>query len=216
MDDGGVDLGNRNSNDLLARNHGVVDLGALEILDLGHLLALFLADAPELHQAAALHQAHRQERKAERRGVEHEHQNVLRIVLIRELALLDERAETTGNIGIAGVGGVAVDVSRHTALADEHIDLAAAGTGVNDEVLLTLAQDLGDRSIGLAVGGEAADRKGIAVFDVLCNGIVQCHDLIQDKTLPDFDERVLWPMSILHGFLQKSADWCSYRLQFRL
>ena len=216
MDDGGVDLGNRNSNDLLARNHGVVDLGALEILDLGHRLTLFLADAPELHEAAALHQAHRQERKAERRGVQHEHQHVLRIVLIRELALLDGSAEAAGNVGVAGVSGVAVDVSSHAALADEHIDLAAAGTGVNDEVLLTLAQDLGDRSIGLAVGGEAADRKGIAVFDVLCNGIVQCHDLIQDKTLPDFDERVLWPMSILHGFLQKSADWCSYRLQFRL
>ena len=83
-------------------------------------------------------------------------------------------------------------------------------------IALPLAQNLCHGSIGLAVGGEAADRKGIAVFDVLCNGIVQCHDLIQDKTLPDFDERVLWPMSILHGFLQKSADWCSYRLQFRL
>ena len=148
--------------------------------------------------------------------MQHEHENVLRVVLVGELALLDECAEAAGNVGVAGVGGVAVDVSRHTALTDEHVDFAAAGTGVNDEVLLALAQDLGDRSIGLAVGGEAADRKGIAVFDVLCNGIVQCHDLIQDKTLPDFDERVVWPTSILHGFRQKSVERCSYRLHLRL
>ena len=105
--------------------------------------------------------------------MEHEHQHVLRIVLVGELALLDERAEAAGNVGVAGVCGVAVDVSCHAALADEHIDLAAAGTGVNDEVLLPLTQDLGNRRIGLAVGGEAAGGEYVAVFNVLCNGIVQ-------------------------------------------
>ena len=173
MDDRGVDLGNGHGDDLLPRHHRVLDLGALEVLDLGHGLALFLADAPELHETAALHQAHRQERKAERRGVEHEHQHVLRIILIRELALLDGSAEAAGNVGVAGVGGVAVDVSSHAALADEHIDFAAAGAGINDEVLLTLTQDLADRGVRFAVGGEAADRKSIAILDVLCNGIVQ-------------------------------------------
>ena len=173
VDDRGVDSGNGHGDDLLAGNHGVLDLSALEILDLGHGLALFLADAPELHQAAALHQADRQERKAERRGVKHEHQHVLRIVLIRELALLDGSAEAAGNVGVAGVGGVAVDVSSHAALADEHIDFAAAGAGINDEVLLTLTQDLTNRGIRLTVGGETADRKSIAILDVLCNGIVQ-------------------------------------------
>ena len=105
--------------------------------------------------------------------MQHEHENVLRIVLVGELALLDECAETAGNVGVAGVGGVAVDVSSHAALADEHIDFAAAGAGINDEVLLTLTQDLTNRGVRLTVGGETADRKRIAIFDVLCNGIVQ-------------------------------------------
>ena len=173
VDDRGVDSGNGHGDDLLAGNHGVLDLSALEILDLGHGLALFFADAPELHEAAALHQAHRQERKTERGSVQHEHQHVLGIVFIGELALLDGSTETTGNVGVAGVGGVAVDVGSHTALADEHIDFAAAGAGINDEVLLTLTQDLADRGVRFAVGGEAADRKSIAILDVLCNGIVQ-------------------------------------------
>ena len=105
--------------------------------------------------------------------MQHEDQHVLRIVLIRELALLDGSAEAAGNVGVTGVGGVAVDVSSHAALADEHIDFAAAGAGINDEVLLTLTQDLTNRGIRLTVGGETADRKSIAILDVLCNGIVQ-------------------------------------------
>ncbi len=173
VDERGVDLRHGNCHDLLALDHRVLDLNTLERVHLGHGRALFLADAPELHQAAALHQAHRQERKAERGGVQHEHQHVLGIVLIGELALLDERAEAAGNVGVAGVCSVAVDVRRHAALADEHIDLAAAGAGIDDEVLLPLAQDLGDRRVGLAVGGEAAGGEYVAVFDVLGNGIVQ-------------------------------------------
>ena len=173
VDERGVDPGNGNGDDLLAGDHGIFDLNALEVFHLGHGLALFLADAPVLHQAAALHQAHRQERKAEGRGVQHEHQHVLRVILVRQLALFNGGAEAAGNVGVAGVRGVAVDVRRHAALADEHIDLAAAGAGVDDEVLLTLAQDLGDRRIGLAVGGEAAGGEYVAVFNVLCNGIVQ-------------------------------------------
>ena len=186
MDERGVDSGNGNGDDLLAGDHGVLDLSALEVFQLGHALALFLADAPELHQAAALHQAHRQERKAEGRRVQHQHQHVLRIVLIGELALLDPCAEAAGNVGVTGVCGVAVDVRRHAALADQHIDLAAAGAGIDDEVLLTLAQDLSDRRIGLTVGGEAAGGKYVAVFDILCNGIMQCHYFTQDQNLPNF------------------------------
>ena len=173
VDERGVDPGNGNGDDLLAGDHGIFDLNALEVFHLGHGLALFLADAPVLHQAAALHQAHRQERKAEGRGVQHKHQHVLRVILVGQLALFDGGAEAAGNVGVAGVRGVAVDVRRHAALADEHIDLAAAGAGVDDEVLLTLAQDLGDRRIGLAVGGETAGGEYVAVFNVLCNGIVQ-------------------------------------------
>ena len=105
--------------------------------------------------------------------MQHEHQHVLGIVFIGELALLDGSTETTGNVGVAGVGGVAVDVGSHTALADEHIDFAAAGAGINDEVLLTLTQDLTNRGIRLTVGGEAAGGEYVAVFNVLCNGIVQ-------------------------------------------
>ena len=105
--------------------------------------------------------------------MQHEHQHVLRVVLIDELALLDGGAEAAGHVGIAGVRGVAVDVRRHAALADEHIDLAAAGAGVDDEVLLPLAQDLGNRRVGLAVGGEAAGGEHVAVFDVLCDGVMQ-------------------------------------------
>ena len=105
--------------------------------------------------------------------MQHEHQHVLRVILVRQLALFNGGAEAAGNVGVAGVSGVAVDVSSHTALADEHIDFAAAGAGINDEVLLTLTQDLTNRGIRLTVGGETADRKSIAILDVLCNGIVQ-------------------------------------------
>ncbi len=105
--------------------------------------------------------------------MEHEHEHVLRIILVGELTLLDGGAETAGNVGVAGVRGVAVDVCRHAALADEHIDLTAAGAGVNNEVLLPLAQDLGDRRIGLAVSGEPAGGEYVAVFNVFFNGVVQ-------------------------------------------
>jgi hypothetical protein len=105
--------------------------------------------------------------------VQHEHQHVLRVVLVGELALLDGGAETAGDVGIAGVRGVAVDVRRHAALADEHIDLTAAGAGIDDEILLSLTQDLGDRRIGLAVGGETAGGEDVAVFDILCDGVMQ-------------------------------------------
>ena len=53
MDERSVDAGNRNGDDLLAGDERIFDLNALEILHLGHALALFLADAPVLHQAAA-------------------------------------------------------------------------------------------------------------------------------------------------------------------
>ena len=50
---------------------------------------------------------------------------------------------------------------------------AAAGAGIDDEVLLPLAQNFGNRGIGLAVGGEAAGGEYVAVFDILRNGVVQ-------------------------------------------
>ena len=74
--------------------------------------------------------------------MEHEHQHILGVVLIGELALLDGGAEAAGHVGVAGVGGIAVDVGGHPALADEHIHLAAAGAGVDNKILLALAQDL--------------------------------------------------------------------------
>ena len=182
VDDGGVKLGHGHGNDLLAGNHGVLDLGALQVLQLGHGLALLLADAPVLHQAGALHQADRQEGQTQGSGVQHEHQNVLRIVLISKLALLDGGAEPAGDVGIAGVGGVAVDVSSHTAFANEHIDLTAAGAGVNNEVLLALTQDLGHRSVRLAVGGEAANCKDVTILDEFRHGVMQGVHFVHGKT----------------------------------
>ena len=142
VDDGGVDLRHGDGHHLLAGDQGIFDLDALQVLHLGHGLALFLADAPEFHQPGALHQPHGQEGQAQGGGVEHEHQHILGVVLIGELALLDGGAEAAGHVGVAGVGGIAVDVGGHPALADEHIHLAAAGAGVDNKILLALAQDL--------------------------------------------------------------------------
>ena len=172
VDNGGVNLGHGDGHHLLAGNQRIFNLGALQVLHLGHGLTLLLADAPELHQAGALHQAHGQEGQPQGGGVEHEHQHILGVVLIDQLALLNGGAEPAGHVGVAGVGGVAVDVSSHAALANEHIHLAAAGTGVDDKVLLALAQNLRHSGIGLAVGSEAADRKDVAVLHELCHGIV--------------------------------------------
>ncbi len=183
MDDGGVDLGHGHGHDLLAGDHGVLDLDALQILQLGHGLALLLADAPVLHQAGALHQADRQEGQAQGRGVQHQHQHVLGVVLVGQLALLDGSAEAAGHVGIAGVGGVAVDIGSHTALTDEHIDLAAAGAGVNDEVLLALTQDLSHSGVRLAIGGEAADGEHVAGFNELFHRIMQGIHFVHVKNL---------------------------------
>ena len=206
MDDGRVDLGHRDGHHLLARDQRVLHLNTLQILDLGHGLALLLADAPVLHQAGALHQADRQEGQAQRGGVQHEHQHILGVVLIGQLALLDGSAEATGHVGIAGVGGVAVDVSSHAALADEHVPIAARRSGPDSEVLLALAQDLGHSSVGLAVGGEAADRENIAVLDEFRHGVVQGIYFIHDKTPITKDFLVLLFLSNFQGADMRSLS----------
>ena len=126
MDDGGIQLGHRDRDHLLAGLEGVVDLDALQVVHLLQSLALLLADAPVLHQAGALHQTHRQEGQAQGGGVELEHQDVLGVVLIGQLALLDGGAEAAGDVGVAGVGGVAVDVCLDAALTDHHIPVAVS------------------------------------------------------------------------------------------
>ena len=105
--------------------------------------------------------------------MELQHQNVLRIVLIGQLALLDGSAETAGNVGVTGVSGVAVDVILNTALTDHHVPVAAGGTSPNGEILLALAQDLAHSRIRLAVGGEAAEADGVTALDELRNGVLK-------------------------------------------
>ena len=95
------------------------------------------------------------------------HQNVLRIILKVDLSLLDECAETTGNIGITGVCGIAVDVDLDAALTDQHIPVSACRGAPADEIGLALTEDLTDCSIGSAVGGEAAEYDLVAGFDIL-------------------------------------------------
>ena len=163
VDDGGVQLGHGDGDDLLAGVEGVLHLHALQVVHLIQSLALLLADAPVLHQAGALHQAHRQEGQAQGGGVQLEHQHVLGVVLIGQLALLDGGAEAAGHVGVAGVGGVAVDVSLDTALADQHVPVAAGRTGPDGEVLLALAQDLAHHGVGLAVGRKAAEGDAVSV-----------------------------------------------------
>ena len=111
-----------------------------------------------------------------------QHQHVLAVILVGQLAGLNGGAETAGNVGVTGVGGVAVDVSLHTALTDHHVPVAASGASPDGEVLLALTQDLGHCGIGLAVGGEAAKADGVTTLDVLRDRVVQTHNLVHDKT----------------------------------
>ena len=99
-----------------------------------------------------------------------QHQDVLAVIFVDDLALLDGRAETTGNVGVTGVGSVAVDVHFHAPFADQHVPVAAGRTRPDGKVTLALAQDLIRRSIRLPVGGEAAEANGVAVLHVLLNG----------------------------------------------
>ena len=182
VDDRGVQLGHGDSDDLLAGVEGVLHPDQLLVVHLVQGLADLLADAPILLQTGALHQAHRQEGQAQGGGVQLEHQDVLRVVLIGQLALLDGGTEPTGHVGVAGVGGVAVDISLHTALADHHIPVAAGRTGPDGKVLLALTQDLIHRSIGLAVGGEPAEGDAVAALDELLHRVVQRIHFVHGKT----------------------------------
>ena len=49
--------------------------------------------------------------------MELEHQDILGVVFIGQLALLDSGAEAAGDVGVAGVGSVAVDVRLDAAFA---------------------------------------------------------------------------------------------------
>ena len=173
VDDGGVQLGHGDGDDLLAGLKGVLDLHALQVVHLVQSLALLLADAPVLDQAGALHQAHRQEGQAQGGGVQLKHEHVLGVVLIGQLALLDGGAEAAGHVGVAGVGGVAVDVRLHPALADEHVPVAAGRAGPDGEVLLALAQDLAHHGVGLPVGRKAAEGDAVSVLDEFRDRVVQ-------------------------------------------
>ena len=114
--------------------------------------------------------------------MELEHQDVLRVVLIGQLALLDGGTEPAGHVGVAGVSGVAVDVGLDAALADEHIPVAAGRTGPDGKVLLALAQDLGHGRIRLAVGGEAAEGDAVAALDELRHRVMQGIHFVHGKT----------------------------------
>ena len=113
--------------------------------------------------------------------MEGQHDHVLRVVLIGQLALLNGGAEAAGDIGIAGVGGVAVDVRLDPALADEHVPVAAGRTGPDGEVLLALTQDLGHCGIGLTVGGKAAEGDAISALDEFRNRVVQGVDFVHNE-----------------------------------
>ena len=181
MDDSGVQLGHGNSNNLLTGVEGVLHLNALQVVHLVQSLALLLADAPVLHQTGTLHQTHGQEGQAQRSGMQLKHQHVLRVVLVGQLALLDGSTEAAGNVGVAGVSGIAVDVSLDTALTDQHIPVAAGRTGPDGEVLLALTQDLGHRGIGLTVGGKAAEGDTISALDEFRNRVVQGVDFVHNE-----------------------------------
>ena len=173
MDDGGVQLGHGDRDHLLAGLEGVVDLDALQVIHLLQGLALLLADAPVLHQAGALHQADGQEGQAQGGGMELEHQDILGVVLIGQLALLDSGAEAAGDVGVAGVGSVAVDVRLDAAFADHHVPIAAGRTGPDGEVRLTLAQDLAHCGVGLPVRRKAAEADAVSALDEFRDRVVQ-------------------------------------------
>ena len=183
MDDSGINAGNRHSNNLVAGHKGVLHFYTLLIGNLGHGLALFAADAPFGHQAGALHQLYGQVGHAQRSSMQHEHQHVLRVILVGQLALLDGSAETAAHVGVAGVSGVAVDVCCNAAFADQHINVAAARACECNEIALTLTQDLSYCSIGLTVGGKAAECQAIARLNKLCDGVVESVNLVHNKFL---------------------------------
>ena len=196
VDDSGVQLGHGHGHDLLAGVEGVLHLNALEVVHLVQSLALLLADAPVLHQTGTLHQAHGQEGQAQGSGVQLKHQNVLRVVLVGQLALLDGGAEAAGHVGVAGVGGVAVDVSLHALLTDQHIPVAAGRTGPDGEVLLALSQDLSHRGIGLTVGGEAAEGDAVSALDEFRNRVVQGVNFVHSEN-PHYTYFLMYGFSFL-------------------
>jgi len=111
---------------------------------------------------------------------------------------------------VAGVGGVAVDVSLNTALADQHIPVAAGRTGPDSEVLLALAQDLSHRGIGLTVGGKAAEGDAISALDELGNRVVQGVDFVHN-------ENPHYTIFSMYGFYSlTSRDFQNYTLWFIL
>ncbi|MPM59175.1 hypothetical protein SDC9_106014 [bioreactor metagenome] len=170
VDHSAVQPGHRHGHDLLAGVERIVYHDELIIVHRVHRGALLLADAPVLRESGAAHQAHGQEGKTQGGGVELKHQDILRIVLIGQLAGLNGGAEPAGHIGIAGVGGIAVDIGLDAALTDHHVPIAARRAGPDGEIFLTLTQDLIDRSVGLAVGGEAAKADGVSALHVFGHG----------------------------------------------
>ncbi|MPN08743.1 hypothetical protein SDC9_156028 [bioreactor metagenome] len=166
MDDGAVQLGHRYGDHLFAGVEGIVHVNELVIVHGVHFFPLLAADAPVFRQSGAVHQAHGQKGQPQRGGVELKHQDVLRVVLKGQLALLDGGAKATRDVGIAGVGGIAVDIRLHAALADHHIPVAARRTAPGGEILLPLAQDFIHGGIGLAVGGKTAKADGVSALHV--------------------------------------------------
>ena len=104
--------------------------------------------------------------------MEHQHDRILRIILIDQLTLLDLCAEAAGDIGDAGVGRVAVDIRLDAVFADQHIPVRTCRTCPDNKVLLALAKDLADCRLRLLVGRKAAEGDLVAVMYILGNGIM--------------------------------------------
>ena len=104
--------------------------------------------------------------------MKHEHDSILRVVFVNQLAFLNFLAEPTGNVGNTGICGIAVDVCLNTVLTDHHIPVGTSRSGPYDEVFLALAKDLTHCCHRLLIGCKTAEGDLIAALDILGNRIM--------------------------------------------
>ena len=166
MDDGYIDLRNRYSHYLFTRFEGVVNVFELVIRNFVQGLADFLADAPFIGQAGALHQGYRQERQPQCSSMPHHVDDVLGIIFHGELASFEPFSEPSGYVGNTGVGGIAVDVCFDTAVADQHIPVAAGSAAQARQISDTLSQDFKHSSIRFTVSRKTTQSNVITTMHI--------------------------------------------------
>ena len=99
----------------------------------------------------------------------HHVDNILGIIFHGQLASFKPFSEPSGNVGYTGIGGIAVDVGLDTAIADQHIPVAAGSAAQACQIRDTLSQDFIHSCIRFAVSRKATQSNVITAVHVLCD-----------------------------------------------